>query len=71
MNEVRDRELHVVAAAIGISAVGDWVALVALALQAKELSGEGMGGGIAIAGIFICAWRRARSCWSSRAPRQP
>ena len=36
--------------------VGDWVALVALALQAKELSGDGMGGGIAIAAIFICLW---------------
>ena len=54
--QVRDRDLGVVAAAILVSAVGDWVALVALALQAKELSGEGMGGGIAIAAIFICLW---------------
>ena len=54
--QVRDRDLRVVAAAILVSGVGDWVALVALALQAKELSGDGMGGGIAIAAIFICLW---------------
>ncbi len=54
--QVRDRDLPVVAAAILVSALGDWVALVALALQAKELSGEGMGGGLAIAAIFICLW---------------
>ncbi len=54
--QVRDRDLRVVAGAIFVSAVGDWVALVALALQAKELSGDGMGGGLAIAAIFICLW---------------
>ena len=54
--QVRDRDLRVVAGAILVSAVGDWVALVALALQAKELSSDGMGGGIAIAAIFICLW---------------
>jgi MFS family permease len=54
--QVRDRDLRVVAAAILVSAIGDWVALVALALQSKELSGDGMGGGIAIAAIFICLW---------------
>jgi hypothetical protein len=54
--QVRDRDLRVVAGAILVSAVGDWVALVALALEAKELSGDGMGGGIAIAAIFICLW---------------
>ena len=54
--QVRDRDLRVVAAAILVSGVGDWVALVALALQAKEISGDGMGGGIAIAAIFICLW---------------
>ena len=56
MNGARDRDLRVVAAAILVSALGDWVALVALALQAKELSGSGMGGGMAIAAIFICLW---------------
>lgn len=53
---VRERDLRVVAAAICLSALGDGVALIALALRAKELSGEGMGGGIAIAGMFICLW---------------
>ena len=54
--QVRDRDLRVVAGAIFVSGVGDWVALVALALEAKEVSGDGMGGGIAIAAIFICLW---------------
>ncbi len=52
----RERDLRTLAAAIGLSAVGDGVALVALALQAKDLSGEGMGGGLAISGMFICLW---------------
>ena len=38
----RERDLRVLSAAIGLSALGDGVALVALALQAKHLSGEGM-----------------------------
>ena len=45
----RERDLRVLSAAIGLSAAGDGAALVALALQAKNLSGEGMGGGLAIA----------------------
>jgi MFS family permease len=53
---VRDRDLRTLAAAIGLSALGDGVALVALALQAKNLAGEGMGGGVAIAAMFICLW---------------
>jgi MFS family permease len=52
----RERDLRTLAAAIGLSAVGDGVALVALALQAKNLSGEGMGGGLAISAMFICLW---------------
>ena len=52
----RERDLRVLSAAIGLSALGDGVALVALALQAKNLSGEGMGGGLAIAAMFICLW---------------
>jgi MFS family permease len=52
----RERDLRVLSAAIGLSALGDGVALVALALQAKHLSGEGMGGGLAIAAMFICLW---------------
>jgi MFS family permease len=50
------RDLRVLSAAIGLSAVGDGVALVALALEAKNLSGQGMGGGLAIAAMFICLW---------------
>ena len=53
---VHDRDLRIVAAAICLSALGDGVALIALALRAKELAGEGMGGGVAIAGMFICLW---------------
>jgi len=52
----RERDLRTLSAAIGLSALGDGVALVALALQAKNLTGEGMGGGIAIAAMFICLW---------------
>ncbi len=51
-----DRDLRIVAAAICLSALGDGVALIALALRAKELAGQGMGGGVAIAGMFICLW---------------
>ena len=40
---VRERDLRVLSAAIGLSALGDGVALVALGLQAKHMSGEGMG----------------------------
>jgi MFS family permease len=53
---VRERDLRVLSAAIGLSALGDGVALVAMGLQAKNMSGEGMGGGIAIAAMFICLW---------------
>jgi MFS family permease len=54
--EVGSRDLRIVAAAICLSALGDGVALVALALRAKELSGSGMGGGVSIAALFICLW---------------
>jgi MFS family permease len=52
----RERDLRVLSAAIGLSALGDGVALVALGLQAKNLAGEGMGGGLAISAMFICLW---------------
>ena len=51
-----DRDLRIIGAAICLSALGDGVALVALALRAKELSGGGMGGGVSIAALFICLW---------------
>ena len=53
---VRDRDLRIVAAAICLSALGDGIALIALGLRAKELAGDGMGAGIAVAGMFICLW---------------
>ena len=53
---VRDRDLRVLSAAIGLSALGDGVALVALGLQAKNMAGAGMGGGVAIAAMFMCLW---------------
>lgn len=54
--EVRERDLRVLASAIGLSALGDGVALVALGLEAKNMAGGGMGSGTAIAAMFICLW---------------
>ncbi|MFL5954196.1 MAG: MFS transporter [Gaiellaceae bacterium] len=48
---VRDRDLRIVAAAIGISAIGDWVAMIALSLRANELWS---GAGVAV--LLICLW---------------
>lgn len=55
----RERDLRVVAAAIGISALGDAVAFVALGLRANELAGSGMDAGLSIAAVFICLWAPA------------
>jgi MFS family permease len=47
----RDRDLRVLAAAIGVSAVGDFVAMIVLALRTSEMwSGPG------VAVLFICLW---------------
>ena len=54
--QVRERDLRVLAAAIGLSALGDGVALIALALAAKNMTAEGMGSGMAVAALFICLW---------------
>ena len=54
--QVRERDLRVVSFAIGLSALGDFVALVALGLAAKNLAGDGMGSGVAVAALFICLW---------------
>jgi MFS family permease len=48
---VRDRDLRLVAAAIGVSAIGDWVAMIALSLRANELW---KGAGVAV--LLICLW---------------
>ena len=53
---VRQRDLRVIAVAICVSALGDWIALVAMGLRANEMAGGAMGNGLAIAGIFICLW---------------
>jgi MFS family permease len=48
---VRDRDLRILAAAIGISAVGDFVAMVVLALRTADMwSGPG------VSVLFICLW---------------
>ena len=39
-----ERDLRVLAGAIGLSALGDGVALVALMLAAKDMAGSGMSG---------------------------
>jgi len=54
--QVRERDLRVVSSAIGLSALGDGVALVALALAAKNMVGGGMGSGVAVSALFICLW---------------
>lgn len=48
----RPRDLWLVAGAIGLSAAGDFIAMIGLALQANELQGEGIG----VAAVFIALW---------------
>jgi MFS family permease len=48
---VRDVHLRILAAAIAVSAIGDWVAVVALALRAND-----MWGGAGVAAFFVCLW---------------
>jgi MFS family permease len=48
---VVDRHLRILAGAIGISAVGDFVAMVALALRVHDMWSSG---GVAV--LFICLW---------------
>jgi MFS family permease len=47
----RNRDLRIVAGAIAISSIGDWVALIALSLRANELW---HGPGVAV--LLICLW---------------
>jgi MFS family permease len=47
----RDRDLRLVAAAIAVSAIGDWVAMIALSLHANELWH-----GAGAAALLICLW---------------
>ncbi len=46
----RDRDFRLVAASVGVSALGDWVAIVALGLHVKELTNSGF----AVAGLWVC-----------------
>lgn len=48
----RSFDLWLVAAAIGVSAAGDFIALIGLALKANEMQGDGIG----VAAVFICLW---------------
>src|SRR5439155_14842149 len=48
---VRPRDLRIVAGAIAVSALGDWVAVLALAVRANE-----MWKGIGVSVIFIALW---------------
>jgi MFS family permease len=47
---VQDRHLRVLAAAIAVSAIGDWVAVIALGFRANEI----WDGGVAL--LLICLW---------------
>jgi hypothetical protein len=47
---LRNRDFRLVAASVGLSALGDWVAIVALGLQVKETTDSGF----AVAGLWIC-----------------
>lgn len=46
----RDRDFRLVAASIGVSALGDWVAIVALGLHVKEMTDSGF----AVAALWVC-----------------
>lgn len=46
----RDRDFRLVAGSVGLSALGDWVAIVALGLYVKEVTDSGF----AVAGLWIC-----------------
>ncbi len=47
---LRDRDFRLVAGSVGVSAAGDWVAIIALGLQVKEMTDSGL----AVAGLWIC-----------------
>ena len=47
---LRGRDFRLVAGAVGLSALGDWVAIVALGLHVKELTDSGL----AVAGLWVC-----------------
>ena len=53
--EPHRRDLPVLAAAIGVSALGDWLALLPLNLQLRSMGGSGL----TVAALFIAVWSPA------------
>jgi MFS family permease len=49
---LRSRDFRLLAGAIGISALGDWLAAVPLILRIEEMTDSG----IAVSGLLICLW---------------
>jgi MFS family permease len=47
---LRDRDFRLVAGSVGLSALGDWVAIVALGLHVKEMTDSGFG----VAALWVC-----------------
>src|SRR5918999_2380670 len=47
---LRDRDFRLVAGAVGLSALGDWVAIVALGLHVKDMTDSGL----AVAALWVC-----------------
>lgn len=47
---LRNRDFRLVSGSVGLSALGDWVAMIALGLQVKEISDSGF----AVAALWIC-----------------
>ncbi len=47
---LKDRDFRLVVGSVGLSALGDWVAIVALGLEVKEVTNSGF----AVAGLWVC-----------------
>ena len=47
---MRDRDFAVVAGSVGVSAMGDWIAITALGLHVKEATDSGF----AVAALWVC-----------------
>lgn len=50
MSLLRDRDFRLVAGSVGVSAMGDWVAIIALGLHVKEMTESGF----AVAALWVC-----------------
>ena len=49
---LRERDFRLLAGSIGVSALGDWLAALALILQIQKMTDSG----IAVSGLLICLW---------------